>query len=255
MDYKEIYQSREEIIKISDRTKNFSIEIASSMGIRESFTIQDEDNNVILKGSNLIPKGMVCFSMIGFVGGVFLPVILMVTLSFLGFYAIFDIMPILFLLFILWAIGYTIVFNILINRFRRTYKFQDANGLPFGELKGNMSVSNWKIIDPEGVNRATLQFPRMGKEEFFTLDTLDGRYTAYYKYKKHLGGAIRSIRPEMFKEIEVTDSSGSLAFTLLNYGQIVQSEEVLSSLINLLSGTCVVIRLVQLNRQAAAGGA
>ncbi|MFX0182291.1 MAG: hypothetical protein ACFE95_04330 [Candidatus Hodarchaeota archaeon] len=252
MDHKEIYQSREEISKISERTKNYFIEIASSMGIRESFTIQDENHNVILKGSNLIPKGMERFSMIGFVGGVFLPVILMFALPFLGFSVAFDIMPILFFLFIPWAIGYTIVFNILINRFRRTYKFQDANGLSIGELKGNMSVSNWKIIDSDGANRATLQFPRIGKEEFFTLDTPDGRYTAYYKYKKHLGGAIRSIQPEMFKEVEVMDSSGVLAFTLLNYGQIVQSEEVLSSLITLLSGTCVVIRLVQLSRQAAA---
>lgn len=253
MNHKEIYRSREEITKISDRTKNYFIEM-ESFAIRESFTIQDENNNVILKGGNLIPKGMERFSMIGFVGGVFLPVILIFALPILGFYAIFDIMPILFFLFIPWAIGYTIVFNILINRFRRTYKFQDADGVPYGELKGNMSVSNWKIIDPEGVNRATLQFPRMGKEEFFTLDTPDGRYTAYYKYEKHLGGAIRSIRPEMFKELEVTDSSGVLAFTLLNYGQVVQSEEVLSSLITLLSGTCVVIRLVQLSRQAAAMG-
>ncbi len=55
------------------------------------------------------------------------------------------------------------------------------------------------------------------------------KYTAYYKYDRHLG----SLSHEKFKEIEVIDSNGVLAFTLLNYGQIVKTEGVLSSLITL----------------------
>ena len=106
-------------------------------------------------------------------------------------------------------------------------------------------MTSWKITDPNEATRATLRFPRKGKNAFFTIDTPDGRYTAYYKYDRHLG----SVSHEKFKEIEVMDSNGIFAFTLLNYGQNVQSKEVLGPLITLLTRTCVIAKRIQIIRQ------
>lgn len=210
-----------------------------------SHIIKDEKNNVILEGGNLIPLGKEHLGMIGFVGGVFFPFILMFVLLLLSLELILDIIPILFFFGTLWAIGYMIFYNLLFNRFRFTYKFRDGNGNLFGELESDWTMTSWKISDPDGAVHAILRFSRTGMREFFTIDTPDGQYTAYCKSKGHLGGTKRLIGCQRFKEIEVTASNMILAFTLLNYGQVVKSEGVLSSLITLLTGTCVATRLHQ----------
>ncbi|MFX0141355.1 MAG: hypothetical protein ACFFDN_47395 [Candidatus Hodarchaeota archaeon] len=252
MNHKDDIQFREESTRISKRSKSFFIETETS-AFDVSFTIKDENNKVILKGESPISslsKGQGYLLMIGFVGGVFLPFILGIVLSelkfdflsteFTDFLGIF-----LFLLIIPWAIGYTLVYNLIVFRFfgRFTYSFQDENGIPFGELKSNFRMTSWKIMDSNEAIRATLRFPRKGKNVLFMIDTPESRYTAYYN--RYLGSGSH----EKFKEIEVMDANGVLAFTLLNYGQIVKTEEVLSSLITLLTGTCVIAQRIQIIRQ------
>jgi hypothetical protein len=216
-----------------------------SSTFRVSHIIKDSHNNMILRGGNLIPLGRERLVMIGFVGGVFLPLVLIILLFFLSFDLLLETIPILFLLGTLWVMVYMSCYSLLFNLLRFHYKFQDANGNPFGGLESDCTLSRWNICDPDGDIHAILNYSENETTEFFTLSTPDGQYTGYYRYKQHLGAAKRYISSRRFKEIEVTDSNGVPVFSLSSYGRVIQSEGVLSPLITLLTGTCVASRLHQ----------
>jgi hypothetical protein len=218
--------------KTSERTKKYFIESTMST-YSASFVINDENNNVVLQGGSLISERAIRLGTIVFIGAVFIPpiiflIFLLILIPILPIF-IFDLglFPlILVIIFIGWPIGFTLFINRFSNRFRFTYRFQDEDGNPFGELRANWRMSSWKIVDPRGAVMATLRFSGLSKKELFRIDTPHGLYTAFYKHGN----------------IEVLDSYGVLACTLLNYGQMIQSEGVLSSFITILTGTCVIVR-------------
>lgn len=181
--------------------------------------------------------------MIGFVGGVFLPLVLIILLFLLSFDLLLEIIPVLFLFGTLWVIVYMSCYSLLFNLLRFNYKFRNADNNPFGGLESDCTLSRWNICDPEGDVHAILNYSENEFREFFTLDTPDDHYTGRYRYEQQLGRANRYVSSRRFKEIEVTDSQGTLAFTLSSYGRVIKSEGVLNPLITLLTGTCVATRL------------
>ncbi|MFW9777902.1 MAG: hypothetical protein ACFFE8_03530 [Candidatus Heimdallarchaeota archaeon] len=237
-----IYQVNQ---KALGRSNKYYIERLDT-AFRVFHVIKDQNNALVLKGGSLFSLGKEHLGIMGYLAGISAPIVVIIVLFFLRTALLRNIIPILFLFGILWAVGYTIICCLLFNRFRFTYTFRNGDGDLFGRLECNSMMSNWKICDPDGFIHAILSYSESEDNEFFRLYTPNGQYTAFYRNKRCLAEGKRLLDGQRFKEIDVRDSNGNLALSLLNYGLAITSEGVLSPLVTLLTGMCVASRLHQI---------